>query len=54
LILKPVNDRLNATAPERADGETRALIVRWGRLHAGRTALGLIATALFLRAILMR
>lgn len=48
LVIKPVNDRLNATAPERAGAESRALIERWSRLHAGRTALGALATAIFL------
>lgn len=47
LVIKPVNDRLKATAAERAGAESRALIERWGRLHAGRTALGLLATAIF-------
>jgi Domain of unknown function (DUF1772) len=47
LVIKPVNDRLNATTPERAGTESRALIERWGRLHAGRTALGVLATAIF-------
>ena len=47
LVIKPVNDRLNATPPESAGSESRALIERWGRLHAGRTALGVLATAIF-------
>ncbi|MPZ32465.1 MAG: DUF1772 domain-containing protein [Rhodospirillales bacterium] len=47
LVIKPVNDRLNATPPERAGSESRSLIERWGRLHAGRTALGALATAIF-------
>lgn len=51
LVIKPVNDRLNATTPERAGAESRALIERWSRLHAGRTALGVLATALFLWAV---
>jgi hypothetical protein len=51
LVIKPVNDRLNATTPERAGGESRALIERWGRLHAGRTGLGVLATAIFLWAV---
>ena len=47
LVIKPVNDRLNATTPEHASAESRALIERWGRLHAGRTVLGVLATAIF-------
>jgi hypothetical protein len=38
------------TAPEAASGETRRLIEQWGILHAGRSALGLIATLIFLWA----
>ena len=41
LVIKPVNDRLQAAEP--AAG--RPLMERWGRLHAGRTALGAVATA---------
>ena len=52
LVMKPVNDRLNATTPERASAESRALIERWGRLHAGRTALGVLATAIFFWAMI--
>src|SRR5262245_6702867 len=47
LVIKPVNDRLKATAPAGAGAESRALIERWGWLHAGRTALGGLATAIF-------
>jgi hypothetical protein len=50
LVIKPVNDRLKATTPDRAGAESRGLIERWGRLHAGRTALGVLATAIFLWA----
>lgn len=48
LVIKPVNDRLLATAPEQAGAASRALIVKWGGLHAVRTALGTIATLAFL------
>jgi len=42
LVIKPVNDRLMAT--ETAGSETRTMIVRWGSLHALRTAFGAAAT----------
>jgi Domain of unknown function (DUF1772) len=54
LIIKPVNDRLKATDPLAAGAQTRALIERWGRLHAGRTALGVLATATFFCAATVR
>jgi hypothetical protein len=50
LGIMPTNRRLIATAPESADAATHALLVRWGRLHAVRSALGTIATVLFLVA----
>jgi uncharacterized membrane protein len=50
LFIMPTNLRLMATAPESADGATRALLERWGRLHAVRSVLGAIATLLFLLA----
>jgi hypothetical protein len=48
LIIKPTNDRLHATLPADANAQTRALIVSWGYLHAGRSALGVVATLIFL------
>lgn len=50
LAIMPVNQRLEATPPEQASGETRTLLRRWGLLHAGRSALGAIATAVYLAA----
>ena len=44
LVILPVNKRIEATAPDAADADTRALIVRWGALHAGRSLLGVAAT----------
>jgi hypothetical protein len=52
LIIKPTNDELLATDPANAGPRTRSLIEKWGRLHAGRTAMGVIATILFLWASL--
>jgi hypothetical protein len=51
-IIMPVNKVLEATAPEAASAETRALIEKWGTLHAGRSALGVAATLVYLWAIL--
>ncbi|MDK1378330.1 MULTISPECIES: DUF1772 domain-containing protein [unclassified Sinorhizobium] len=52
LVVMPVNRRLEATRPEEANDETRALLMRWGKLHAGRSALGAIAAAIYLLAAL--
>ena len=51
LVILPVNKRLESTAPDAADAETRALIRQWGALHAGRSALGLLAVVVFLWAL---
>ena len=49
-VIMPTNRRLMDTAPEAATAETRRLLERWGALHAGRSALGLVATLIFLWA----
>ena len=51
-VIMPVNRVLEATPVEAADAETRALIEKWGTLHAGRTALGIAASLVYLWAIL--
>jgi hypothetical protein len=50
-VILPVNKRLEAIAPDNANAETRTLIRRWGVLHAGRSALGLLAVLVFLWAL---
>ena len=50
--IMPTNHRLMATEPAAAGPESRAMIERWGSLHAGRTALGLTASLAFLWASL--
>jgi len=52
IAIMPTNNRLMATRVDQAGPESRALIERWGRLHAVRTALGFLATATFLWASL--
>jgi hypothetical protein len=47
-VIKPVNDQLNATDKSKAGAASRALIVKWARLHAVRTALGIVAAGLYL------
>ena len=51
LVIRPTNDALLATDPIKADGKTRALIVKWGRLHLVRTALGALGTIALLYAL---
>jgi len=48
--IMPTNNRLMAIQPETTEPYVRALIVRWGALHAGRSALGALATVVFLWA----
>jgi Domain of unknown function (DUF1772) len=50
LGIMPTNHVLNAIAPADAGPDSRALIVKWGGLHAVRTALGAAATLIFLWA----
>jgi len=52
LVIMPTNNRLMALDPTRAEPETRAVIEKWAKLHAVRSAFGLAATAVFLWASL--
>jgi hypothetical protein len=45
LVIKPVNDALLATDVDEAGSASRALIVKWGTVHAARTLMGALATA---------
>jgi hypothetical protein len=54
LVIRPVNDELLATEADKAGPSSRALLVRWGGLHAVRTALSAIAAIAFLSACLSR
>lgn len=51
LGIMPTNRRLMAMAEGAPGAETRALVRRWGVLHAVRSALGLAATLVFLWAL---
>lgn len=51
IAILPVNHRLEAVTPREAGPESRALLIRWGRLHAVRTLLGGVAALLMLAAL---
>jgi hypothetical protein len=51
LIIMPTNRVLKSTPPEQASDQTRDLVRQWGRLHAGRSVLGLLAVVAFLWAM---
>lgn len=46
-VIFPTNNSLLAPGRDLASPETRALLVKWGRLHAIRSALSLVAAVLF-------
>ena len=50
LVIRPTNNLLLATDLQEAGSRSRELLETWGRLHAVRTALGVLATLLFLSA----
>jgi hypothetical protein len=54
LMIMPTNKSLFATAPGAAGAESRALLLRWGRLHAIRSALGTVAVLLFACGVALR
>jgi hypothetical protein len=51
LAIMPANKALMTTDLARAGPKTRALIVKWGGLHAVRTALGALSVVCFLFAV---
>jgi hypothetical protein len=50
LAIMPTNHKLLATDPAATGPDTRAMIVKWGSLHAVRTILGGAASLSFLWA----
>jgi hypothetical protein len=51
IAIAPTNNQLMATPLESAGAVSRALIEKWGRLHAVRTALGIAAAIAYLWAL---
>jgi Domain of unknown function (DUF1772) len=52
VFMLPVNKRLAAMAAGTSEGDKRVWLERWGRLHAGRSALGCLSVAAYLGASL--
>jgi len=50
IVIMPTNRKLQGASSTNPPPEIRSLVVKWGALHAGRTALGLAATLAFLWA----
>jgi anthrone oxygenase-like protein len=47
LVIFPTNNKLLAPGRDLGSSETRALLVKWGQLHAIRSVLSLVATLMF-------
>jgi hypothetical protein len=54
IVIMPTNDKLLATGRDLGSDETRALLIRWGHLHAVRTVLSLIGASIYLASLLDR
>jgi hypothetical protein len=50
IIIKPTNAQLLTQGRDLASAETRALLEKWGRLHAVRSVSSLAASLIFLAA----
>jgi uncharacterized membrane protein len=53
-VIRPTNNELSRTDLSAAGPRTRTLIEKWGRLHAVRSALGVLAMILFAWAASLR
>jgi hypothetical protein len=51
IVIRPTNDLLLTPGRDLASSDTLALLQRWGRLHAVRSALGLTASIIYLYAL---
>lgn len=52
IVIMPVNHQLQAIAPDQTDSNTRALLVRWGQLHAVRSGLSAVSTIIFISLVI--
>jgi hypothetical protein len=54
IVIFPTNNRLLARGRDLASPETRELLVKWGNLHAIRSVLSLIASAVYVWQLIFR
>ena len=54
LVIMPTNKRLLATPVQDAGTESRHMLLRWGKLHNVRSALGVLAVLFFAWGLLVR
>jgi hypothetical protein len=47
IAIMPTNRRLEEPSRDRASGETRTLLEKWGKLHAVRSVLSLVASVIY-------
>jgi uncharacterized membrane protein len=52
IVIMPTNHQLLAPGRDLASSETRGLLKRWGKLHAVRTALSLLASGVYVAELL--
>jgi hypothetical protein len=52
IVMLPTNHKLLAPGRDVGSAETRTLLESWGKLHAVRTALSLLATVLYMWLLL--
>src|SRR5918993_1870242 len=50
IVMLPINNRILEPGRDKTSVETRTLLERWGRLHAVRTIVSLVASGLFVVA----
>jgi len=48
VVIFPTNKQLLAPGRDLSSSETRELLVKWGRLHAIRSVLSLVASVIFI------
>jgi hypothetical protein len=53
LAIMPTNNKLMAMEPSDQNSEARALIRKWGRLHAARSFFGVAATLVFFLSLIV-